>query len=86
MNVKLPFTENETIYSYSGAINVGSSPEDIRIDINNESMVITASLPEPGILSHEIDNERFEYYDKKTGVFSRYNMGDFNEAQKKSKA
>ena len=86
MNVKLPFTENETIYSYSGAINVGSSLEDIRIDINNESMVITASLPEPGILSHEIDNESFEYYDKKTGVFSRYNMGDFNEAQKKSKA
>ncbi len=48
-------------------------------------MEITVSLPEPEILSHEVDNDSFEYYDRKTGLFSRFDMGDYNDAQTNSK-
>ncbi len=82
-----PFTDNETYIIYSGIISAGTILDDIQYAIDEDHKTITVTVPEPKILSHEVDNDSFEYYDKKKAVFAKdaLNAEDFNNTQTEMK-
>ncbi len=85
MDFTFPFSEKEMICSYDGKIGVGIEIDKIEYDINNERMVIKVKVPAPQILYHELDNSSFKCYDSKKGLFTTFNMMDYNKAQQQMK-
>lgn len=78
-DVKIPFTTDSVIYSFEGTIGLGVNLEDITYDIDNDNQVIKVSLPDVTIISNEIDEDSFEYYDVKNSIFNQMEMSDVTD-------
>ena len=78
----IPFTTSSFIYSYDGKILAGIDFDHIMVDKDDEKKRITVMLPEPEIISEEIDENSFRLYDEKNNVFnpiSVENVADTNK-------
>ena len=49
----------------------------IGIKVDNDAQVITVELPEPYIISHEIDENSFQVYDVKNSVFTETAIDEY---------
>ncbi|MCR5796078.1 MAG: DUF4230 domain-containing protein [Solobacterium sp.] len=80
-DVVLPFTTDRTIYKYSGVISTGVDLKDVVYDVDNPGKTITVTLPQPKILSHEIDTDSFEYQNVEDSIFTTSDLGDYQAFQ-----
>ena len=76
---KIPFTTDQVVFKYSGVVNAGIDMSLVRYEINDEEQKITLYLPEPKIISHEIDEDSFEFFDVKNSVFTETKLEDYVE-------
>lgn len=79
IGLTLPFTTNKTVFTYSGVIKIGIDFDKIKIDVNEDSKVISVSLPPVQVVSNEIDTSSFKYYDVSSSVFNQTDMEDVTE-------
>lgn len=63
-------TTSEIIYVYTGTIKAGINLNDATFDVDDETQTIIIRLPEPVIISHEIDMGSFSFYDVKNSLFT----------------
>ena len=84
-NINIPLTKNKYIYSYDGLIKAGLDFEKIEYEINHEAKTITIKLPEPIIISNELDQNSFEIYDETENIFNPLQITTLNEGQKAAK-
>jgi len=73
----VPFTTDQTVFTYDGVIKSGINFKDIGIKVDNDAQVITVELPEPYIISHEIDENSFQVYDVKNSVFTETAIDEY---------
>lgn len=78
--ITLPFTSSKYIFSYDGIIKAGIDFEDIQWSVNDVLKKITVNLPEPKILSNEIDTNSLYVYDESRSIFSPLTVEDINES------
>jgi len=78
-NITIPGTDSLTLIVYSGTISAGIDMSQVKYDIDNEHKMITISMPEPEILSHEIDEKSIESYDVKNNIFEKKTYQDYAE-------
>ncbi len=76
-DIVIPFTTDKTIYTYSGTINAGIDMDEIEYDVDNEKKDIIVYLPEPKVLSHELDESSFKTYDVKKSIFTSSELTDY---------
>lgn len=74
---KLPFTTEESLYTYDGVINAGVDISKSKCSVDEASKKIEIKLPKPQILSHEIDQNSFKFYDVKDAVFNETDLDKF---------
>ena len=73
----IPFTTDQTVFTYDGIIKAGINFKDIGITVDNDAQIITVDLPEPYIISHEIDENSFQIYDVKNSVFTETDLSEY---------
>lgn len=78
--VHVPFTQSKSIFSYDGIIKVGYDFTEIGVDIDNITKVIAITLPEPSILSNQVDYESLEVYDESVSIFTPLSLEANNES------
>lgn len=77
---EVPGTRSNYVYSYDGDIRAGLDFQEIRVDVNELTRVITVHLPEIRILSVEIQEDSFRLYNDGTNLFTSLKMEDVNES------
>lgn len=73
----VPFTETECVFSFDGIIKVGYDFENICMVIDDEQKTIEINMPEPHIISNEIDTESMKIYDEDKNMFTPLTLDDF---------
>ena len=73
--IKVPFTTDTSVFSYSGEIGAGIDLDDAEFDVADKA--ITVTLPKPDILYHELDEKSFQSYDIKNSVFVSTNISEY---------
>lgn len=81
--LKIPLTTKGFIVSYDGVIKAGVDLAKAEIDI--KETVITVALPKAKILAHQVDEESFQIYDEKSGLFNRISLQDYTRFQLEQK-
>lgn len=70
-NKKIPLTTDHVVFTYDGIIMAGVDLDDLVFnEIDNERKKIYITMPEPKIISHELDMSSFNYYDVKNSIFT----------------
>lgn len=82
--VTIPFTTKKFILSYDGEIKAGVDLSQAKVTISDTAVTVT--LPDPVILSHEIDEGSIEVFDEKTSIFNPFTVEDFSSFQADQKA
>ena len=75
--VKVPFTTDKSVFSYSGEIGAGIDLDDADFAVDGNT--ITVTLPKAGILYHELDEDGFRSYDLKNSIFTSVDIGGYSE-------
>lgn len=75
--IKVPFTTDKVVFTYTGIISAGIEMSEIEYDVNSVSKVIKVTLPEPKILSHQMNEKDFKFFDVKNSVFTETNLEDY---------
>ena len=75
--IKVPFTTDKSVFSYSGEIGAGIDLDSAEYTIEGKS--VTVKLPKPDILYHELDEKSFQSYDIKNSVFTSTDIGGYAE-------
>ncbi len=75
--VTVPGTEELILVVYDGIISAGIDMSQVTYDINEEKKIITVTLPEPEVFSHEIDQNSVRAYDVKNALFSKKTYQDY---------
>ncbi len=85
--VELPFTKKRFLYTYSGTINAGVDLDQVNAKVDDDNKIITVTLPEATILSHEIDEDSIMMFDEKESVFNQLKLEDYStfRAEEKGK-
>ncbi|WP_298286064.1 DUF4230 domain-containing protein [uncultured Lutibacter sp.] len=77
-------SKKKAILLINAKAHIGFDLSQIKLDANNETKEIKVThFPEPKILSVETD---VKYYDKKDGIFNKFQASDLTTLQKESKA
>ncbi len=76
-DIPIPFSTDQTVYSFSGVIAAGIQLGSLDFEVNNEEKTIKVHFPQPEILSHELDEDSFESYEVKNSVFTTTKLKDF---------
>lgn len=83
--VPIPFTQSKSIYSYDVIIKAGFDFEKIDYAVKEKDQIITVKLPQPKILSSEIDPDSFKVFHESESLFRNITLDEQNEALKKLK-
>jgi len=77
----VPITQKSFILRYDGIIKAGFdiTDQDTQIGVDIENNIITVTLPQPKLLSHEIDFNSAEVLDERNGLFNSVSVTDVNE-------
>lgn len=77
--LKIPFTEKSFIAKWDGVIKAGIKVDNIDVSLDNEHKLITISLPQAEILSHDIDEKNIQTLDQTDGLFNPVKIEDVRE-------
>lgn len=72
---KVPLTRKSFIVSYDGMIKAGIDAKEIAVTVRGNH--ITLKLPEPVILSHEIEEDSLEILDETSFIFNPLQISDY---------
>lgn len=72
---RIPFSGKSFIVSYEGKISAGVDLG--RATVKKEGQRVTVSLPQPEILSHEIDQDSLKVYDESRNIFNQISVQDY---------
>ena len=78
-NIKLPFTKSSFIVSYTGILKLGIDLSETKVDVDESSKTIKVTLPEPKILSNDVDLSSLKVYDEKNSIFNPVKVKDYAE-------
>lgn len=81
-NFSIPFTTTKQIYSYNVDVKAGYNFEEITYDVDEDKKEITVKLPEPKVLSTEVDWDSFMVYHEQNSMFTSISLDESNEAKK----
>lgn len=81
--IVIPFTTKRFILTYDGVIKAGVNLAEAKVQASGPDVHVT--LPEAGILSHELDEESVEIFDEKTSIFNPFHVEDFTSFQSEQK-
>lgn len=84
--ITLPFTTKKFLYTYQGEINAGVDLDKARVDVNEDSKIISVTLPQASILSHDIDENSVMVYDEKNSIFNPLKLEDYSDFRKEEEA
>lgn len=84
--ITLPFTTKKFLYTYQGEINAGVDLDKARVDVNEASKIISVTLPQASILSHDIDENSVMVYDQKNSIFNPLKLEDYSDFRKEEEA
>ncbi len=73
----LPLTTDVVVFTYDGVVSVGVDLSAVTCSVNQETKTITITLPEIGIISHEIDTESFDYPYVSDTIFNSTQMENY---------
>jgi hypothetical protein len=73
--ITLPFTTKKFILTYDGTVKAGVDLHYAAVTVESDS--VTVDLPEPKVLSHEIDERSIQVFDEKTSIFNPFTVEDF---------
>ncbi|SFX12626.1 DUF4230 domain-containing protein [Ruminococcus sp. XPD3002] len=73
----VPFTTDKVVFTYSGTISAGIDISEVKYEIINDAKRIIVTLPEAKVLSHEMDEKGFKFYDVKKSVFTQTSLDDY---------
>ena len=74
---KVPLTTSKFIISYDGVIKMGIDTSKVAIEVNGNTVTVT--MPQPEILSHEIDMNSLQVMDEKYSILNKVDITDFNK-------
>ncbi|MGN1183157.1 MAG: DUF4230 domain-containing protein [Faecalibacillus sp.] len=80
----VPLTQKSFLITFNGTIKAGVDFKKANIKVKNK--IIDISLPQCGILSHEIDESSIEVYDESNNVFNQISINDYKTFAKKEKS
>ncbi|WP_457610351.1 DUF4230 domain-containing protein [Lutibacter sp.] len=77
-------SKKKAILLINAKVHIGFDLSQIKLEANNENLeIILTHFPKPKVLTVETD---VRYYDKKEGIFNKFNAEDLTELNKESKA
>lgn len=79
-NLELGITASSFLASYDGVVTAGLDFAAIEVQRDDDSGVITVTLPKSEILNTDIDPESFCLYEEKTGLGNPITLADFNSS------
>ena len=79
--VTVPFTQSHYIYSYDGTIKVGYNFGSIEVATDDVAKTITVQLPEPMVISNDIDENSLKVYDESKSIFAPLKLSQVNASQ-----
>lgn len=79
----IPFTKTSFIITYDGVIKAGVELGGIQFAVKDKTVTIT--LPEPVILSHEVNEDSVQVFDEKNSIFNGLTTADVTEFQSQQK-
>lgn len=77
----IPLTKKSFIIKCSGAIKAGVDFSSIEISVDEESKIISVSIPGAKIISNEINNGSYEMLDEHNNLFNPITPVDANAAE-----
>lgn len=78
MGFKIPLTSSKVVYSYDGLIKAGIDFAEISVSADEDAKTVTVSLPEPRILSSEVDGDSLVVFDEQNSPFNAITFEDMN--------
>ncbi|MBQ9020940.1 MAG: DUF4230 domain-containing protein [Eggerthellaceae bacterium] len=82
-NVDIPFTEKRLILTYEGIVKMGPDMSQASVDVDGNKVKVT--IPHSTILSHELNEESFEYLVQDSGLFNPLKPEDDGALRKEQK-
>ncbi len=73
--VTVPFTTNKFILTYDGVIKAGIDMSKVQVEVKEK--MVTVTLPEAEVLSHEIDEDSVKIFDEKTSIFNPFTVKEY---------
>lgn len=74
---KMPFTTDSVVLTCDGTVCMAVEAEEIGYTVDPDAMQITVTLPEPQVISHELDEDSMQYYDVKSALFRSPTLSDY---------
>lgn len=84
--INVPFTGKSMIVSYGGTIILGTDLSQAKISVDNVFNTIRVSLRPCRIISNEIDEESWEFWDMNSSIFNPLTPEDDSNLRKEQKA
>lgn len=81
----IPFTQKRVIISMNGTIKAGIDAEQVTVNTDNKSKKITIGLPDPKILSNELDENSMYVYLEEDTIFNKVRAQDHSDLRQKIK-
>ena len=79
--ISIPFTQSKYIFSYDVSIKAGYGDfGNIHYNVNEEAKTISVTLPEPEVLTCELDTDSFQVYHESESVFRQITLDETNQA------
>lgn len=79
-DIQLPFTESSYLASYDGVVTAGIDFSKIKVDKDDDDLLITVSLPKATIQNVDIDPNSFQLHSEKNGLCNPISPADFNQS------
>jgi len=77
-NISLPFTESSYLASYDGVVTAGVDLSTAAVEKDDQTGIITVTLPPAAVLNVDIDPDSFWLYDEKNGLGNPISAEEFN--------
>ena len=83
---KVPLTTKSFIVSYDGVIKAGVDLSGVEVEVDETGKTVTVTLPDSGILSHEIPEDSIEVFDESDNIFNPITIEDYTGFTRDEKA
>lgn len=86
LGIDIPFTDKNMVVAYNGIIKFGTDLSKANVElVDGEEIVINVSIEPCKIVSHEIDEESWEYLNKTSYIFNPLKPEDADNLRKTAK-
>lgn len=73
----VPFSTDKSVYAYTGTIGVGIDMDKVKVSVDEGKKRVSVTLPQPGVIYHEMDEDNFEVFDVQNSIFTEVKLDDY---------